>query len=417
MLQETPILTKNIRSPGYDGSLEAYQKAGGHKALEKALKSMTPETVIEAVKESGLRGRGGAGFPTGMKWGFMPKNTGRPSYLVCNADEAEPGTFKDHFLINRDPHLFLEGLIIGSYAIGCHHAYVYIRGRSQAPAARLQTAIDNLYKAKLLGKAILGTGFDLDITIHRGAGAYICGEETALLESLEGKRGQPRVKPPFPATHGFNACPTSVNNVESLANVPIILNMGPDAFKKLGSTNNSGTRLVGISGHIKNPGIYEVEMGANLKSIIYDLGGGMRDGKQIKVVIPGGTSSNPLKPEEIDIAYDFDAVAKAGSMLGTCSLIVLDEDTDIVDLAYRTIVFFNHESCGQCTPCREGTFWLKNLVRDFHDNLGDQGKIDRIRRVAATMFGTSLCALGDAAAGPMKAFVEKYPEEFRKHFI
>ncbi|MDH4120454.1 MAG: NADH-quinone oxidoreductase subunit NuoF [Deltaproteobacteria bacterium] len=416
MLKETLLLAKNIRTDGYDGSLEAYRRAGGYTALEKVMKSMTPDQVIEVVKASGLRGRGGAGFPTGMKWGFIPKDR-KPTYMVCNADEAEPGTFKDHFLINNDPHLFLEGMILGSYAIGCNHGYIYIRGRSVRPAQRINEAIEYLYKAGLLGKNILGSGFSLDLTVHRGAGAYICGEETALLESLEGKRGQPRVKPPFPATHGYNACPTSVNNVETLACVPFIVKEGAEAFKKIGTPNNYGTRLVGISGHAAKPGIYEVAMGVSMKQIINDLGGGVRGGKKLKAVIPGGSSSNVLRPEEIDIPFDFDSVAKAGSMLGTAALMLFDEDTDIVELAYRTILFYNHESCGQCTPCREGTFWLRNLVRDFRENLGDSQKLERIGRVSQQMFGTSLCALNDAAAGPIKAFVTKYPEEFKKHFI
>jgi NADH-quinone oxidoreductase subunit F len=415
MPQESLLLLKNIRKPGYKGDLKAYRETGGFKALEKVLKSMKPEQIVEAAKASGLRGRGGAGFPTGMKWSFMPKNTGKPSYLVCNADEAEPGTFKDHLLINRDVHLFLEGMIIGCFAVGCHHGYIYLRGESIKPARHLQQSIDDLYAAGLLGKNILGSGYDLDITLHRGAGAYICGEETALLDSLEGKRGQPRVKPPFPAVSGYNACPTSVNNVETLANLPFIVTDGPEAFKKLGTPNNAGTHLVSISGHVKKPGVYEVEMGVPMRSLIYDFAGGIREDKKLKAVIPGGASAPVMRADEIDVPYDFDSLAKVGTMMGSSAMMIFDEDTDIVELAWRTIRFFNHESCGQCTPCREGTFWLKNLVRDFMDDNGDSTKIARVGRVANGMIGTTLCAFGDAAGGPMKSFVEKFPEDFRAH--
>jgi NADH-quinone oxidoreductase subunit F len=415
MAQETLLLLKNIRKPGYEGDLKSYREAGGFRALDKVLKSMKPEAVVEAVKDSGLRGRGGAGFPTGMKWSFMPKNTGKPSYLVANADEAEPGTFKDHLLINQDVHLFLEGMIIGCYAVGCHHGYIYIRGESIKPARHLQKGIDELYAAGLLGKNILGSGYGLDLTLHRGAGAYICGEETALLDSLEGKRGQPRVKPPFPAVAGFNGCPTSVNNVETLANLPFIVMEGPEAFKKLGTPNNSGTHLVSISGHVKKPGVYEVEMGVKMRSLIFDFAGGIREDKKLKAVVPGGASAAVLRAEEIDIPYDFDSVMKAGTMMGSAALMVFDEDTDIVELAYRTIRFFNHESCGQCTPCREGTFWLKNLIRDFLDDNGDESKMKRVARVANGIVGTTLCAFGDAAGAPIQSFVEKFPEEFRDH--
>ena len=416
MAQEHLLLLKNIRKPGYKGDLKSYQATGGFKALEKVLKSMKPEQIVEAVKSSGLRGRGGAGFPTGMKWSFMAKNTGKPSYLVCNADESEPGTFKDHLLINEDVHQFLEGMIIGCYAVGCHHGYIYIRGESIRPAAHLQKGIDDLYTAGLLGKNILGSGYDLDLTLHRGAGAYICGEETALLDSREGKRGQPRVKPPFPAVSGFNGCPTSVNNVETLANLPFIILEGPEAFKAIGTPNNAGTHLVSVSGHVKKPGVYEVAMGIPLRALIYDYAGGIREDKKLKAVVPGGASASVLRADEIDVPYDFDSLMKVGTMMGSAALMVFDEDTDVVELAYRTIRFFNHESCGQCTPCREGTFWLKNLIRDFMDDNGDEAKTTRVGRVASGLIGTTLCAFGDAAGGPTLSFVKKFPEEFRNHF-
>lgn len=416
MAEEKLLLLKNIRKSGYKGTLADYRKTGGFTALDKALKQMKPEAVQAVVKDSGLRGRGGAGFPTGVKWGFMPKDTGKPSYLVCNADEAEPGTFKDHLLINEDVHMFLEGMIVSCYAVDCHHGYIYIRGESMKSAKHLQQAIDELYKEGLLGKNILGTGYDLDMTVHRGAGAYICGEETALLESLEGKRGQPRVKPPFPAVAGYNGCPTSVNNVETLATVPWIVNEGAEAYKALGTPNNAGTHLVSISGHVKQPGVYEVELGVSLRSLIYDYAGGIRGDKQLKAVVPGGASSPVLTADEIDVPYDFDSLVKAGTMMGSAAPMVYDEDTDIVELAYRTTRFFDHESCGQCTPCREGNFWLKNLIRDFLDDGGDESKMSRVKRVAGGMIGTTLCPFGDAAGMPTVAFVQKFPEEFRKHF-
>ena len=416
MAKEKLLLLKNIREANYKGDLDSYRKTGGFTALEKVLSAMKPEEVVEAVKDSGLRGRGGAGFPTGVKWGFMPKGTGKPAYLVCNADEAEPGTFKDHLLINEDPFLFLEGMIMGCYAIECHHGYIYIRGESIKSAEHLQRAIDSLYKEGLLGKNIFNSGYDLEMTLHRGAGAYICGEETALLESLEGKRGQPRVKPPFPAVSGYNACPTTVNNVETLANLPFIINEGAEAFKALGTPNNAGTHLVSISGHINQPGVYEVEMGVTIRELIDDYAEGVRDGKKLKALIPGGASSNVLTADEIDIPYDFDSLMKAGTMMGSAALMVFDEDTDIVELAYRTIRFFNHESCGQCTPCREGTNWLKHMIRDFMDDNGNGPMLERVDRVAEGMIGTTLCPFGDAAGAPIRIFVAKYAADFRNHF-
>jgi NADH-quinone oxidoreductase subunit F len=416
MAEETLLVLKNIRAPGYAGDLAAYEKAGGYRAWRKVVASMQAADVIEVVKASGLRGRGGAGFPCGMKWSFMPKPGDKPHYLVCNADESEPGTFKDHLLMTGDPHMFLEGMMIGCYAMHSHHGYIYIRGESQRAIQRVQAAIDEAYKAKLLGRNVLGKGYDLDLTVHPGAGAYICGEETALLDSLEGKRGQPRSKPPFPAQAGFNACPTTVNNVETLANVPFILVEGADAFAALGRPNNAGTQAVSISGHVARPGVFEVAMGHNLKSLIYDYAGGIRGGKKLKAVIPGGASAGILRADEIDISYDFDSLAKAGTMRGSGAIMVFDEDTDVVHLAERTIRFFNHESCGQCTPCREGTFWLKNMVRQFLDDAGDAALAERVHRAAGQIIGTTICAFGDAVGGPMQTFVRKFPEEFARHY-
>jgi NADH-quinone oxidoreductase subunit F len=345
----------------------------------------------------------------------MAKNTGKPSYLICNADESEPGTFKDHLLMMKDPHQFLEGMIIGCYALECHHGYIYIRGESQYAIKSQQKAIDEAYKAGLLGKNIMGKGYDLDMTIHPGAGAYICGEETALLDSLEGKRGQPRFKPPFPAVSGYNASPTSVNNVETLTCVPWIVNNGAEAFTKMGTPNNAGTHLVSISGHVNKPGVYEIEMGVPLRTIINEYAGGVRNGKQVKAVIPGGASANVLKASELDVPYDFDSLAKAGTMMGSSAIMVFDEDTDMVEVAYRTIKFFNHESCGQCTPCREGTNWLKSMIREFMDGAGSEDLMQRVTRVSGNLMGTTICAFGDATGGPMRTFVAKFPEEFRKH--
>ena len=416
MAEETLVLFKNIRNPKYDMSLAGYKRSGGFMSLKKVF-GMKPEEVVQEVKESGLRGRGGAGFPTGLKWSFMAKGTGKPSYLIANADESEPGTCKDRELMLKDPHLFLEGLMISSYAIGCHHAYVYVRGEFFPAIKTLNAAVGELYADGLLGTNPLGSGFKLDITIHTGAGAYICGEESALLDSLEGKRGQPRVKPPFPAVSGFNGCPTSVNNVETLACIPFILSDGgAEAFKSFGPQNNSGTHLVSLSGHVNCPGVYELRMDVSMKDIIYDIGGGIRDGKKLKGVIPGGSSSPVMKADEVDVLYNFDDLAKIGTMLGSSAMMVFDEGTDIVKLLHRITRFYAHESCGQCTPCREGTRWSSQIIQDFLRGNGSDEKLKRLYRVGGNMLGTTLCALGDAAAMPIQSFVNKFPEEFRKYY-
>lgn len=416
MLEETLVLFKNTRIPGYTGDLESYRNTGGYQALNKAF-GMTPEAIIQEVKDSTLRGRGGAGFSTGMKWSFMAKGTGKPSYLVCNADEGEPGTCKDREIMLKDPHMFIEGMMIGCYALGCHHGYIYVRGEFVPAMETLQTAIDECYDNGILGESVNGSGYKMDLTIHPGAGAYICGEETALLDSLEGKRGQPRVKPPFPAVSGFNGCPTSVNNVETLTNIPFIINEGADAFKANGTPNNGGTHLVSLSGQVNKPGVYEVRMGVSLKDIIYELGGGMLNGKQLKGVIPGGSSTPVMLPHELDVAYDYDSMMKAGSMMGSAAIIVFDEDTDVVKLLYRLVCFYNHESCGQCTPCREGTHWARLILRDFVNRQANEKTLKRLDRVAGNIMGTTLCALGDACAMPIQAFIKQYPDEFRQHFL
>lgn len=412
MADETLLLLRNIRRPGYAGTREAYCRHGGYTAWKRVLQAGDAEAVIQELKASGLRGRGGAGFPTGVKWSFMPRKSKKPCYLICNADESEPGTFKDHLLMLEDPHMFLEGMAIGCYTLGCHTGYIYIRGESVSAIHRVEGAIEEMYAAGLLGRNIFKSGYSLDLVVHPGAGAYICGEETALLDSLEGKRGQPRFKPPFPAESGFDGCPSTVNNVETLANVPFILNEGAKAFARMGTPNNTGTQLVCVSGHVRRPGVYEVELGRNLISIINDFGGGVRDNKAILGVIPGGASAAILRADEIDIPYDFDHLTQAGSMRGSGAIIVFDEDTRVVDIAERTIRFFNHESCGQCTPCREGTFWLKHMVRSAIAGDANEALRKRMERVSENMIGTTICAFGEAAGAPMRTFVQKYPEAF-----
>ncbi|HIF69468.1 MAG TPA: NADH oxidoreductase (quinone) subunit F [Deltaproteobacteria bacterium] len=413
MLEETLVLFRNIRNSDYDKSLKGYKKTGGFTALRKALE-MQPGEIVQLTKDSGLRGRGGAGFPTGLKWSFMAKGTGKPTYLVCNADESEPGTCKDRELMLHDPHQFLEGMMISCLAIGCRHGYIYVRGEYWPSIKSLNAAVQELYDDGILGEKLLGKGPKLDLTVHPGAGAYICGEETALLDSIEGKRGHPRVKPPFPAVSGFNACPTTVNNVETLACLPFIVNEGAEVFKSFGPENNAGTHLISLSGHVNKPGVYEVRLDANLKDIIYDLGGGIPNGKKLKGVIPGGASSSVLTAAEIDVTYSFDALAKAGTMMGSAAIMVFDEDTDAVKLLHRIVRFFSHESCGQCTPCREGTHWARMIIRDFLDGNGNERKLKRLHRVGGNMIGTTVCALGDACGMPIQAFTTKFADEFRE---
>ena len=409
-MKETLVLFKNIRKAGYQGSLVEYEVNGGYRALKKALK-MQPTDLVDLVKESGLQGRGGAGFPTGLKWSFMAKNTTKPNYLICNADEGEPGTFKDRELMNKDPHLLLEGLLIGCYAVGCRRTYIYVRGEFLEPMERLQNALREL-KAKDYTKDT----FPIQVIIHPGAGAYICGEETALLDSLEGRRGEPRIKPPFPAVEGFDSAPTSVNNVETLCNLPFIVNYGARAFRANGSEGNAGTRIVCISGNIKKPGAYEVKMGENLSAIIADLGGGMQEDKELKAVIPGGSSVPILTKDEIDLVYDFDSVAKAGSLMGSCGIIVIDQQVDLVKFLHRLVCFYNHESCGQCTPCREGLNWIRILLVDLIRGKGSAKTLVNIERIASNIQGNTLCALGDAGAMPVLSYIKKFRYEFEQYF-
>jgi NADH-quinone oxidoreductase subunit F len=399
-------------------ALEYYiQNMNGYQAAQKVIKEMTPDQVIEEVKKGNLRGRGGAGFPMGMKWSFIPKASEKPKYLVCNADESEPGTCKDRQIIRYTPHLLIEGLIIGSFAIGCKHSYVYIRGEYVNEAKLLNEAIDEAYAKGYLGKNIFGSGYDLDITVHRGAGAYICGEETGLLNSLEGKRGEPRVKPPFPAVSGAFGCPTAVNNVESIANVPHLIRMGGDAFAQLGKIDKSGgTRLISLSGHVKKPGVYEIQAGSlTLRQIINDLGGGIINDKKLKAVIPGGSSSPLLTADEIDVVYDVEPLMKVGTMMGSAAIMVIHEDTDLVKLLLRITKFYAHESCGQCTPCREGCHWMESILHKITHGEAKPSDLDLLVDVAQNIGGKTLCALGDAAAGPVISYVKKFRPEFEAY--
>lgn len=389
----------------------------GYQAAKKVLNEMTPDAVIEEVKKANIRGRGGAGFPMGMKWSFLPKVSEKPKYLVVNADESEPGTCKDRQLMRYTPHLLIEGIIIGSFAIGCKHAYIYIRGEYVREAELLNEAIAEARSKGYLGKKILGSQFDLDITVHRGAGAYICGEETGLLNSLEGKRGEPRVKPPFPAISGAFSCPTAVNNVESIVNVPHIMRMGGEEFAKLGKIDKSGgTRLLSLSGHVNKPGVYEAQAGSmTLRQIIDDFGGGMLNGKKLKAVIPGGSSSPVLTADEIDVVYDVEPLMKIGTMMGSAAIMVINEDTDMVKLLLRITKFYAHESCGQCTPCREGCHWMESIIHKILHGEAKPTDIDLLVDVAGNIGGKTLCALGDAAAMPVQSFVKKFRPEFEAY--
>jgi NADH-quinone oxidoreductase subunit F len=411
---ETPVISRRW---GIKDShkIDVYLQHDGYKALEKALREMTPESIIEEVKKSSLRGRGGAGFPTGMKWSFVPKDSPKPKYVICNADESEPGTCKDRPLMEMDPHQMIEGITIAGRAIGAHMGFIYIRGEYRYVLDIVQTALDEAYSRNFLGKNILGSGFDFDLVVHTGAGAYECGEESALMESLEGKRGYPRIKPPFPAVVGLYGCPTIINNVETLSTVPSILLEGGETYANRGTPRNGGTRMLCVAGHVNKPGIYEVPLGMNMKKFIYEVAGGIPGGKKLKAVIPGGSSCPLMKADEIDIPMDYDSVAKAGSMLGSGGMVVIDEDTCMVDMARRIMHFYAHESCGWCIPCREGTTWLRKTLERFHAGLGRPEDIDVIGDLAKNMLGRTFCPLGDAAALPTISIVAKWRNEFEDH--
>jgi NADH-quinone oxidoreductase subunit F len=410
---EVKVVTKRFGIPN-SHTLDVYLQTGGFKAFQKAL-GMQPGQMVDEVKASGLRGRGGAGFPAGMKWSFVPRNNPKPKYVVVNADEGEPGTCKDRLLIEFDPIQMIEGMMIAGVAIDSHKAYVYIRGEYRYLIEHLDRVIDELYSRGWLGKNIQGSGFDFDVYTHSGAGSYECGEETALLDSLEGKRGVPRLKPPFPAVAGAWASPTLLSNVETFSAVPAIINDGGAAFAALGTPKNGGTRMFCLSGHINKPGVYELPMGFNLLRMINEVGGGMRGGRKLKAVVPGGSSCPVLKADECDIAMDFDTLAKVKSMLGSGGVVILDETTCMVKFAMRIMQFYAHESCGWCIPCREGTTWLRKALTRFHDGHGTSRDIDLINDISKNMLGRTFCALGDAAAMPTISIVEKFRDEFEAY--
>lgn len=408
------ILTENW-SLKDSHTLKVYESTGGYKSLEKLFK-MKPDEVIEEVKKSGLRGRGGAGFSAGMKWGFIPKDNSKPHYLCINADESEPGTFKDRYILELNPHQMIEGAIACAYAIGAKTIYCYIRGEFVFPYHRLQVAVEEAYAAGYLGQNVKNSGHDFDFFVHRGAGAYICGEETALLESLEGKRGYPRIKPPFPAIVGLFGCPTVINNVETLAAVPYIINQGADAYRKYGTEKSPGTKLFSVSGHVKKPGNYEVPLGYPLKKLIYEDCGGMRNGKALKAVIPGGSSVPVLTAKEAEeVNLDYESLAAKGSMLGSGGVIVMDESVCMVKSLLNLAHFYAHESCGQCSPCREGTGWSRKILERFHEGQGTLKDLDTLLEIADNMMGKTVCVLSDALAMPIQSHINKFRHEFEEH--
>jgi len=411
----TKVLTTRFDLKGGACDIDVYLKTGGYEGLAKALREFSPDQVIDEVKKSSLRGRGGAGFPTGMKWSFVPKESKRPKYVVCNADESEPGTGKDRDLMRFDPHLLLEGMAITAYALGAPNNYIYIRGEYWYIKEILEKAIAQAIERNYLGKNVLGSGFECNIYVHPGAGAYICGEETALLESLEGKRGHPRLKPPFPAVVGLYGGPTVVNNVETLAAVPwIIVNGGP-AYQKLGTEKSGGTKLFTVSGNVVKPGNYEVPMGYPMKKLIFDDCGGIPNGLQMKAVIPGGSSVPIITPEEVERCnLDYESIAAVGSMLGSGGLIVLDERADIFETTRNLTHFYHHESCGWCTPCREGTRWLEKVFDRMHHYQGKPGDIELLYELADKILGKSFCPLGDAAAMPVQSAIQKFRSDFER---
>lgn len=424
---ERKIILENIEVEGIR-SLEVYRKNGGYKSIEKALKSMTPDEVVTEVKTSGLRGRGGAGFPTGMKWSFIDKKSDNPRYLICNGDESEPGTFKDRYLLMNIPHRLIEGMICSAYALGANTAYIYVRGEFKEVIGILNEALKEAYQAGLLGKNILGSGYDLNMYVHTGAGAYICGEETALLESLEGKRGNPRLKPPFPAIKGLYDCPTVVNNVETLANIGWIVNNGGEAYSKIGVGRSTGTKLISACGNINNPGVYEIELGLPVEEFIYSdkYCGGVKNGKELKAVIPGG-SSVPILPKNLILKtaegqprlMSYESLSEggfvSGSMLGSGGFIVYDEDACIVRNTYNFSRFYHHESCGQCSPCREGTSWMESVLHRIEHGQGKMKDIDLLVSIASKIEGNTICPLGDAAAWPVAAAIRHFRHEFEFH--
>lgn len=412
-MQHLKILTANVHHDD-QRELDAYERRGGYQAIRRVLQ-MAPTDVVAAVKESGLRGRGGAGFPTGVKWGFVPRDTGKPIYLLNNADESEPGTFKDRLLMERDPHLVIEGMMIAAWALGANWACAYIRGEYAYPAVCQQRAVEQAYERGYLGKNIFGSDFSLDIVVHRGAGAYICGEETGLIESLEGNKGQPRIKPPFPAVVGLYGCPTVVNNTETLAALPWIMLNGAAAYKAIGTERSTGTKLFSASGHIEKPGVYEVNMGYPLLDFINNECGGVRGGKALKAVITGGSSVPVLRADELEgVTLDYESCMEAGTFVGSGGFIVMDETTDMVEACLNLQHFYTHESCGQCTPCREGAHWVEKIVGRVYAGAGSNADLALLGDVTRQIAGHTICPFGDALVVPIQSFYKKFPEEFQE---
>lgn len=408
-----PIFTKHLdRDDSH--TMAFYKSHGGYEQARKAVTEWKPDDLIDEVKKSNLRGRGGAGFPTGVKWGFVPKQTDKPKYLAINADESEPGTFKDRLIMEREPHMLLEGIIISSWAVGINACYIYIRGEMVYGYNQLVDAVKEAYAEGFLGDNIFGSGFKLDVTVHRGAGAYICGEETGMLSSLEGKRGQPKLKPPFPAIEGLFGCPTVVNNVETIANLPYVLEHGADHYRTIGPEDSPGPKLYCVSGHVEKPGVVEAPMGIPMMELIDKHCGGVWKGRKLKAVIPGGSSAHCLKAGECDVKMDIESLKEAGSMLGSAGVIVMDDQTCMVDALLNIMKFYHHESCGQCTPCREGTGWLEKVVHRLKDGHGRKEDLDLVFSICDRMVGKTICVLADAAAFPAISIIEKFREDFER---
>ena len=408
-----PVLTRNV-GVAESQSLDVYLSRGGYAALRGVLSQRSPNQLTELVERSGLRGRGGAGFPTGVKWRFLP-NDGRPHYLICNADESEPGTFKDRYLMENDPHLVLEGCLLAAYAVEARVGYIYIRGEFREQEQILDRALAEARERGYIGKNIQRSGFDCELYVHRGAGSYECGEETALLESLEGKRGLPRVKPPYPASVGLFGCPTAINNVETLANLPHIVTRGADWYRSIGNKNNAGSKLYCLSGHVRRPGVYELPLGVPLRELIFEHGGGIREGHRLKAVIPGGPSVPLLTEKHLDTRMDFDSLIAAGSMLGSAGVIVMDETTCMVWTASKLMEFYRHESCGKCTPCREGTDWLARILARMEKGQGRPEDMALLSDVADNVAGNSLCPFGDASVAPVISTLVHFRDEYELH--
>ncbi|HVP14027.1 MAG TPA: NADH-quinone oxidoreductase subunit NuoF [Terriglobales bacterium] len=409
-----PLLFKDIDTPGL-ARLDTYRSIGGYSTLGTVLGQKSPAECIEIMKDSGLRGRGGAGFPTGLKWSFVPKGNEKPKYVVCNADESEPGTFKDRELLSKNPHSLIEGMLLAGWSIGANTGYVYLRGEFAWLQRILDRALAEAYAAGILGENAAGSGFRFDVYTHLGAGAYICGEETALLSSLEGQRGQPKLKPPFPAVEGLYRCPTVVNNVETLVNVPHILGCGAAWYRQWGTEKSTGTKVFSVSGPVRRPGNYELPLGTPLRTLLEQHAGGMRDGMKVKAVIPGGSSVPPLSAEQLDAPLDFESMNAAGTFLGSGGVIVIDDGTCMVDSLWNLVRFYAHESCGKCTPCREGTSWMAQILERIERGRGRMSDLDLLGDLAGNILGRSFCPLGDAAAMPVQGFLQRFRPEFEHH--